>query len=122
MPTNLPNRLKQLRTSKDWSLQKLADLVGCTHSTIDKFEKGATTLTVEWAMRIAPALGVHWTALFEDSPAHLDARLAELNELTARLKPDQIPLVVQLLRQLTDEHQLKQSSATQPEKLAASPH
>lgn len=62
---NMRNRIQNLRESKGWSLQRLADAVADirgeeTHfSTINKLEIGKQKLTAEWMEWISQALGVH---------------------------------------------------------------
>ncbi len=60
-----PNRIKELRQSRGWSQQQLADRVSpkTTQPQIDRLEKGERKLSLEWMERIAPALGVDPTAL-----------------------------------------------------------
>lgn len=52
------NRIKYWRERRKLSMQKLADAVGTTPSTINKLEKGYMALTQEWMMRLAEALGI----------------------------------------------------------------
>lgn len=54
----LPNRIRELRTARDWSLDFLAEKVGCSKVQISDLERGGVNLTVEWMRRVAPALGV----------------------------------------------------------------
>lgn len=62
------NRLRELRENLDWSQQRLADAVEPTTSQaqIDRLEKGERKLTVEWARRLAKALGCHWTEIYPE--------------------------------------------------------
>jgi transcriptional regulator with XRE-family HTH domain len=56
MPTPLPNRIREWRRLRSLTLQALAEGVGTTKSQIDKLEKGARRLTVEWMVRLAKPL------------------------------------------------------------------
>jgi transcriptional regulator with XRE-family HTH domain len=49
----MENRIKQLRQARGWSMRKLADKVSTSASTINKLEKGETTLNVHWMERLA---------------------------------------------------------------------
>lgn len=51
------NRIREYRTALGWSMQKLAEASGTTKSQIDKLEKGARRLTVDWMVRLAKSLG-----------------------------------------------------------------
>jgi len=53
-----PNRIRELRTARDWSLDTLAAKVGCSKVQVSELERGMIQLTVEWMRRIAPALDV----------------------------------------------------------------
>jgi transcriptional regulator with XRE-family HTH domain len=53
-----PNRIRELRLARDWSQQKLADLVGVSKVTISDLERGKMQLTLDYMKRIAAALGV----------------------------------------------------------------
>ncbi|MGE3624419.1 MAG: XRE family transcriptional regulator [Bdellovibrionales bacterium] len=53
----MPNRIRELRKARGWTLQQLADATGTTKSQIDKLEKGYRRLTVDWMVRIARPLG-----------------------------------------------------------------
>jgi transcriptional regulator with XRE-family HTH domain len=49
----MENRIKQLREARGWSMRKLAEKVSTSASTINKLEKGETTLNVHWMERLA---------------------------------------------------------------------
>lgn len=51
------NRIREFRSARGWSLQNLAEAAGTSKSQIDKLEKGARRLTVDWMMRLAKPLG-----------------------------------------------------------------
>jgi transcriptional regulator with XRE-family HTH domain len=51
-----PNRIRELRRARDWSQQRLADLVGVSKVTISDLELGKMALTVDYMRRIAGAL------------------------------------------------------------------
>lgn len=52
------NRIAELRSSKNWSQQDLADAVGAHWTTISKLETGKIKLTTQWMDKFATALGV----------------------------------------------------------------
>lgn len=60
------NRIKQLRTDRGWSQQRLAELVGTSNQMIGYLERGERQLTQEWMQRIGPALGVAPAELLPD--------------------------------------------------------
>lgn len=51
------NRIKFWRQQRGWTLQRLADATGTTRAQIDKLERGARRLTVDWMVRLAKPLG-----------------------------------------------------------------
>lgn len=52
------NRIKQARTNAGITQTALAKKIGTTPQTAQRLESGAISLTVEWANKIAEALGV----------------------------------------------------------------
>lgn len=55
----MKNRIAELRKLQGLTLQALADKVGASNQQIGHLEKGMRGLTVDWADRIADALGCH---------------------------------------------------------------
>ena len=56
----MPNRIKELRDARGWSLRFLADEVNSTTSTIRRLENGEVELVHPLVPRIADKLGVPW--------------------------------------------------------------
>ncbi|MDD3289081.1 MAG: LexA family transcriptional regulator [Alphaproteobacteria bacterium] len=54
--TDSPNRIRELRRQRNMTLQQLAESIGTSKSQIDKLEKGARRLTVEWMVRLSKPL------------------------------------------------------------------
>lgn len=52
------NVIKQLREERGWTMEQLADAVGCTASQINKLEKGTRqkTIDMDWIKRLCKAL------------------------------------------------------------------
>lgn len=69
----LPNRIRELRTARGWTLQKLGEEADCSLQMIGQLERGTSTLTLPWMQRIAKALGVQPADLLrpEDNSASL---------------------------------------------------
>lgn len=65
---DLPNRIKQLREARGWSMSTLGKALGVEAPTVNKLEKGETQLTTRWMKRIATALGVHPMAILFEAP------------------------------------------------------
>jgi transcriptional regulator with XRE-family HTH domain len=55
---DFPARLRQLRTSRELSLRKLAEQAGCTHPYLVDLEHGRSEPTLGLLRRLAQALGV----------------------------------------------------------------
>ncbi|MCR9256204.1 MAG: LexA family transcriptional regulator [Alphaproteobacteria bacterium] len=60
----MKNRLKELRNAAGLSTYDLGAKVGATNSQISKLENGKTQLSMQWAERLAPHLGVDPLELF----------------------------------------------------------
>ena len=59
-----PNRIRELRKAHDLRLEDLAVRVGCSTSFISDLERGVRDLGYQWMIRIAKALRVRPTDLF----------------------------------------------------------
>lgn len=87
-----PNRIRELRSARNWSLETLAQELGCSRVQVSELERGIVQLTVDWMQRIAFALDVTPGELLlaKDNPL-LPSDEAE-RELLARYRaatPDQ---------------------------------
>ena len=58
-------RIRNYRTAKGWSQEKLAELAGCHHTYIGQLERGEKNATVESVEKIALALDLPLSTLFE---------------------------------------------------------
>lgn len=69
------NRLRQLRKQARLTQTELGELVGLHQTQIGNLENGSRNLTIEWARRIAKALGCTVADLLddEDNPDRLTA-------------------------------------------------
>ena len=54
----MSSRLKEFRQKREWSLAKLAAMVGTSAPQIDKLEKGVRRMTFDWARRLAVPLEI----------------------------------------------------------------
>ena len=61
----LGKRIRNYRTNLGWSQEKLAELSGCHHTYIGQIERGEKNATIESIERIASALNVPLSRLFE---------------------------------------------------------
>ena len=61
----LGQRIRNYRTAKGLSQEKLAELAGCHHTYIGQVERGEKNATIESIERIASALSVSLSTLFE---------------------------------------------------------
>ncbi|MBQ8907285.1 MAG: helix-turn-helix domain-containing protein [Clostridia bacterium] len=58
-------RIRNYRTARGWSQEKLAELSGCHHTYVGQLERGEKNATIESIERISTALGVPLSTLFE---------------------------------------------------------
>ena len=61
----LGQRIRNYRTAKGWSQEKLAELSGCHPTYIGQVERGEKNVTIEIIEKIAAALHVSLSRLFE---------------------------------------------------------
>lgn len=64
------DNMSRIRAEKGISQATLAEMVGANQATISKIEKGVGNPTLSMINRIAKALGVHPSALFELDDLH----------------------------------------------------
>ena len=62
---SIGQRIRNYRTSADLSQEKLAELSGCHPTYIGQLERGEKNATIESVERIASALGISLSKLFE---------------------------------------------------------
>lgn len=77
MDFNISGRIRQLRTEKKISANRLSTLAGLSQSYIRKLELGETTPTVESMELICSALGISLADFF----GHSNASLAQLEAI-----------------------------------------
>lgn len=79
--------LKTARENAGLSQQALADSVHSGRSTIVKLEQGILPLTLEWAIRLAPALKCEPVDLYEDVPIPTEEVLRHMIDTCVRELP-----------------------------------
>ena len=70
----LGQRIRNYRTAKKLSQEKLAELAGCHHTYIGQIERGEKNATIESIEKIASALNVSLSRLFENLGIQDNAR------------------------------------------------
>ena len=65
-------RIRNYRTAKGWSQEKLAELSGCHPTYIGQVERGEKNATIESIEKISKALNVSLSTLFEKIGAEED--------------------------------------------------
>ncbi|WP_370931006.1 helix-turn-helix domain-containing protein [Bartonella sp. DGB1] len=75
------NNLRFFRVKANLTAQQLAEKAGTTQPQIFRLETGQRKLTKEWAIRLAPHLGVNpKQLLFSDRPSDIDEDILDLLE------------------------------------------
>lgn len=68
----LGQRIRKYRTERGLSQEKLAELSGCHHTYVGQIERGEKNATIESIEKIAAALNVSLSKLFEKLDAQVD--------------------------------------------------
>lgn len=68
-----PNRIKELRDARGWSLRELDEHSGITHTKLHRIETGATPADISDLRKIARALDVKISALLNDDDVEMRA-------------------------------------------------
>lgn len=54
----LPNRIREYRKARGWTLERLGEEVGCSYVHVSEIERGEIELSQSWMKRFARALDV----------------------------------------------------------------
>lgn len=55
---DLPNRIRELRKARQWTLERMADKLNCGITMVSDLERGERELTYHWMKRLARVLKV----------------------------------------------------------------
>jgi phage repressor protein C with HTH and peptisase S24 domain len=69
MMEKTPNRLKELRIERGWSLDKLGKLIGTSGQNVSKLELGKARMTLDWVAKFATAFDIEPLELMPPSTA-----------------------------------------------------
>jgi len=81
-PKTCPNRLRELRKAKDWTLQELADALTLSVSTVHRYETGERRLSVNDLARFADKLECEPSDILLDTDADERALLALFRQMS----------------------------------------
>lgn len=95
--------IRELRKAKGMSQMGLAELLDVSYQQIQKYEKGASSISVDRLRQIAQALGVPASAFFLSDRGMVAETPAAYGKLT-----DEEQLLLQLFRRINDR-KLKQA-------------
>lgn len=99
------NRIRELREARGLTLEELADRLGTTHPTVQRWESGKRGFD-RWVQKLSEVLGVHPGELYRPMPekgASLTEMERQAAELVKRLPADQRAAWLQIGRGLTGE-------------------
>lgn len=89
MAHDIGSLIREMRKAAGMSQMRLADKIGVSYQQIQKYEKGASKLSVPRLMQIADVFGVPVTAFLDDSKlgkvAETQAAYSNLTEEEAKL-------------------------------------
>lgn len=77
---SLARRLSDLRKSRDWSLEDLAELSGISRATLSRVERGDTSPTAVALGQLARAFGLSMAELFGFGPEPHDTVLVQVDQ------------------------------------------
>lgn len=91
MEKDLGSLIRQMRKSAGMSQMKLADKLGVSYQQVQKYEKGASKLSVPRLLQIADIFSVPVTAFIEQNRA---AKAAQSSAAYSNLSDDEIKLIM----------------------------
>lgn len=104
---NFSENLKEQRTRRKWSQDKLARKAGLTRSTISNYERGQTTPTPEILIKLALSLNMGVKELLGTSYADPPTR-QEREKEKPKPKEPRAPMLYTPIRRLREVHNLTQ--------------
>lgn len=99
-----PNRIKELREDRAWSLRDLEKQCGVGFNTLNRLETGASPLDLDKMRKIAAAFGLPASALLNDKDVEFRADaigqeiIRELGEIPGEDRPDFLQMTRELMR------------------------
>jgi transcriptional regulator with XRE-family HTH domain len=96
MQSNIGSLIREMRKAAGMSQMRLADRIGVSYQQVQKYEKGASKLSVPRLMQIAEVFGVPVTAFLEDTRL---GKVAEAQAAYSNLTEDEAKLLM-LFRRL----------------------
>ena len=100
MERALPNRLREWRRARGWTLEALAAEVGTTNQTLSRYERGARSITIDLLEQLAPVLGCKPADLLPDPESVLGAEERDLLRRYQELAPEDRAVVQRIVRGL----------------------
>lgn len=85
MAHDIGSLIREMRKASGMSQMRLADKIGVSYQQVQKYEKGASKLSVPRLMQIAEVFGVPVTAFLDDSKLGTTATGSNLTEDEAQL-------------------------------------
>jgi transcriptional regulator with XRE-family HTH domain len=103
----LPNRIRELRKAKDWTLEMLADRVGCGVTQMSDLERGVRPLNWHWLQSVSRALKVQPADLLsqKDNRGSLSAGEMSLVALFRQASEDQQRQLLDMARVIVGDPQ-----------------
>ena len=96
MAHDIGSLIREMRKAAGMSQMRLADKIGVSYQQVQKYEKGASKLSVPRLMQIADVFGVPVTAFLDDSKL---GKVAETQAAYSNLTEDEAKLLM-LFRRL----------------------
>ena len=91
MAHDIGSLIREMRKAAGMSQMRLADKIGVSYQQVQKYEKGASKLSVPRLMQIADVFGVPVTAFLEDSKI---GKVAETQAAYSNVTEDEAKLLM----------------------------
>ena len=95
MAHDIGSLIREMRKAAGMSQMRLADKIGVSYQQVQKYEKGASKLSVPRLMQIAEVFGVPVTAFLDDSKL---GKVAESQAAYSNLTEDEAQLLMYFRR------------------------
>ncbi|WP_313558823.1 helix-turn-helix domain-containing protein [Ruminiclostridium cellobioparum] len=100
--TVLGKRIREERTSRNLTIEQLAEIVTLSPSYLGLVERGERGLSVEKLIKVAGVFGISVDSLLLDTGTSTVSRFSEIEALLSNMKDEDVRFVVEFVKLLKE--------------------
>ncbi len=101
--TVLGKRIREERTSRNLTIEQLAELVNLSPSYLGLVERGERGLSVEKLIKVAGVFGISVDSLLLDIGTSTISRFSEIEALLSNMQDEDISFIVEFVKLFKDK-------------------